>query len=53
MPLLRRTLDQARSLGVKRTLSWVAGNFHENIIKINIFFYVCHVTKNETCERTA
>ena len=30
MPLLRRTLDQARSLGVKRTLSWVAGKFNEN-----------------------
>ena len=25
MPLLKRTIDQARSLGVKRTLSWVAG----------------------------
>lgn len=25
IPLLRRTVDQARSLGVKRTLSWVTG----------------------------
>ena len=26
IPLLRRTIDQAKSLGVKRTLSWFAGN---------------------------
>ncbi len=26
IPLLQRTIDQARSLGVRRTLSWVAGN---------------------------
>ena len=25
LPLLKRTIDQARSLGAKRTLSWVAG----------------------------
>ena len=25
IPLLQRTIDQARSLGVKRTLSWMAG----------------------------
>ena len=30
MPLLKRTIDQARSLGVKRTLSWVAGELKFN-----------------------
>ena len=25
IPLLQRTIDQARSLGVKRTISWMAG----------------------------
>ena len=25
IPLLQRTIDQAKSLGVKRTLSWMAG----------------------------
>ena len=27
IPLLQRTIDQARSLGVKRTISWMAGEF--------------------------
>ena len=30
IPLLKRTIDQARSLGVKRTLSWVAGKHEQD-----------------------
>ena len=39
MPLLKRTIDQARSLGVKRTLSWVAG-------KVQIFREHHQIWKN-------
>ena len=31
IPLLQRTIDQARSFGVKRTVSWMAGTHKEMI----------------------
>ena len=31
IPLLQRTIDQARSFGVKRTISWMAGTHKEMI----------------------
>ena len=38
IPLLQRTIDQARSLGVKRTISWMAGeSFFVKLEKKNCF----------------
>ena len=36
IPLLQRTIEQARSLGVKRTLSWVAGTGSDGNLQVRM-----------------
>ena len=47
IPLLQRTIDQARSLGVKRTISWMAGeSFFVELEKKKLLFEKLNIFRN-------